>query len=671
MKKLLLLFFIIIISWPATARAANLPTVYPRLANYFLKWEISDAEARELAKWNLLILDMDVQENSRPQLAKIRALNPQIIILAYVSSQEMLNGVEYYDNGYLRQELKKNIIDGWWLKDTSGRGVSVWPNTTMLNLSDAAETDYRGYRFNDYLPEFVVNRLQASGLWDGVFYDNIWGNISWLNNGDFDFNNDGRRETAAEADRLWSEGVKKMLAKTRALAGNDFIIVGNGTVYEGYRLLWNGMMLESFPSSWESNGQWAGSIDTYWRLPSLSATPPVSLINVSDKDRQDYRHFRFGLASALLGDGFYGFDYDVTDHGQTWWYDEYDVDLGAPQSLAYNLLAVSNRTAQPGLWRRDFKNGVAIVNSTNKKQTYVFDKEEFEKIKGTQDKIVNNGQKINYIQLAPEDGLVLLKTGDTIKNAPFSNGYFYRVFNSRGQQTRNGFFSYLNNYPGEAEVITTSGENGERSVDLSAAAGRVSLYQNGAQLSSFNPYNQLYKKQLSLAARIEDGYFRKIIVGAGVGGGPQVMIFSFDGKLEGSFFAYDKSLRCGVNVALGDVDGDGQDEIVTAPGKGEQALIKVFSLSGALENSFLAYDEKFRGGVSVAVGDLNGDGYAEIVTGPLSGGGPQVRVFTASGRALSSFFAYNADYHGGIKVTVGKVDGADYPEILVGLKNFY
>ena len=119
-----------------------MPTVYPRLANYFLKWEISDAEARELAKWNLLILDMDVQENSRPQLAKIRALNPQIIILAYVSSQEMLNGVEYYDNGYLRQELKKNIIDGWWLKDTSGRGVSVWPNTTMLNLSDAAETDY-------------------------------------------------------------------------------------------------------------------------------------------------------------------------------------------------------------------------------------------------------------------------------------------------------------------------------------------------------------------------------------------------------------------------------------------------------------------------------------------------------------------------------------------------
>ncbi len=652
--------------------AATLKPSYPRLANYFLKWEISDSEAKELAKWDLLILDMETAENSPAQLKKIRQLNPNVIILAYITSEEILDDVNGYDNATLRQDFASGLSNGWWLRDKNGNKVSNWPYTSMLNLTDGAIPNAQGKRFNDYLPEFVANKIAASGLWDGVFYDNTWGDISWMNKGNLDLNNDGVADTAAQADAAWAAGFKKMLAKTRALTGSDFIIIGNGHVYDGYQSVMNGMMLESFPPPWENGGTWTGAMKTYLKLPTLNPAPAVSVVNVTDKDQTDYQHLRFGLASALLGSGFYSFDYDISNHGQTWWYDEYDVNLGPASSRPFNLLAGGSEELKPGLWRRDFKNGVAIVNSTDKKQNYALLKEELEKISGHQAPSINNGAKINFISLAPQDGLILLKRDTLINNSAFTNGYFYRVYDLQGAQVRAGFFSYASAYPGEAEIIKASGANDAvTDINLSAASGQISLYQDGKRVSSFYPYSKAYKKAVNLAAHIDDGYFKKIVAGAGSGGGPQVSVFSPSGKLEGSFFAYDKKWRSGVSVALADIDGDGQDEIITGPGKGDSSGVKIFSLSGKLKASFLPYGDKFNGGISVAAGDVNGDGVSEIITVPASSGGPQVRVFTAQGIALASFFAFDESYHGGARVSVSDIAGDGQAEILVGIKNFY
>src|SRR5262249_44054149 len=123
-----------------------------------------------------------------------------------------------------------------------------------------------------------------------------------------------------------------------------------------------------------------------------------------------------------------------------------------------------------------------------------------------------------------------------------------------------------------------------------------------------------------------------IIVGAGPSGGPQVEVF--DGKtgaLLMSFMAFDPAFRGGVYVAAADVNGDGSADIIVGAGAGGGPQVKVFSgKDGSLLMSFMAYDVNFHGGVTVAAGDVNGDGKADVITGAGPGGGPHVEVFSGA-----------------------------------------
>lgn len=167
-----------------------------------------------------------------------------------------------------------------------------------------------------------------------------------------------------------------------------------------------------------------------------------------------------------------------------------------------------------------------------------------------------------------------------------------------------------------------------------------------------------------------------VVTAAGTGGGPHVRVF--DGATGfpiglpiGDFFAYDAAFRGGVYVAVGDVNGDGFADVITGAGASGGPHVKVFDgLTGATIYSFFAYDPAFRGGVTVAAGDIDGDGRADIITGAGPGGGPHVEVFSgATGGLIRSFFAYGRSFTGGVFVAAGDVTADGRVDIVTGAGN--
>jgi hypothetical protein len=156
------------------------------------------------------------------------------------------------------------------------------------------------------------------------------------------------------------------------------------------------------------------------------------------------------------------------------------------------------------------------------------------------------------------------------------------------------------------------------------------------------------------------------------------------------FLAYDQSFRGGVHVTTGNFRGftdlqrfdsvtgqqisgpdgrtDAPDYLVTAPGPGGGPDIKIWKMRedingnifvDRLVTQFMAYDVRFRGGVNVATGDLDGDGRAELILGAGPGGGPHVKIykFDVSDQQMvlvNQFMAYEPTFRGGVSVSSGQ-----------------
>ncbi|HEY1192265.1 MAG TPA: right-handed parallel beta-helix repeat-containing protein [Gemmata sp.] len=154
-------------------------------------------------------------------------------------------------------------------------------------------------------------------------------------------------------------------------------------------------------------------------------------------------------------------------------------------------------------------------------------------------------------------------------------------------------------------------------------------------------------------------------VGADAGASGHVKVYNADGSLRFSFLAF-AGFDGGVRVATGDVNGDGVDDIVVGAGPGAAGgHVKVFDgATGSLISSFLAFPG-FSGGVNVAVGDIDGDGDDDIVVG-TGFGAAHVKAFDfATGALVSSFIAFDG-FTGGVTVAAGNFDGTGADEIVVG-----
>lgn len=157
------------------------------------------------------------------------------------------------------------------------------------------------------------------------------------------------------------------------------------------------------------------------------------------------------------------------------------------------------------------------------------------------------------------------------------------------------------------------------------------------------------------------GPIRRVAVGTGEGGAPRVDVYdSSTTNAIYSIYAYDQAFTGGVRVATGDFNNDNVDDIVTVPGPGGAPNLRIFDgRNGNLIESFYALDPGFTGGLNVATGDLNGDDRDDIVISAEKGGGPRVTVLDgATFQVLADFFAYDEGFRGGVRVAVGDFTGS-------------
>ena len=242
----------------------------------------------------------------------------------------------------------------------------------------------------DFMANYAYEVLLQSGLiYDGIFFDNFHTSISYLktdyagNPVQIDADGDGKPDDPATLDAAWSAGVYRLIASFRKLVPYGLVTghLDNRPPQSAALAAFNGESLngdapkiregfESFGTLWETLGDWFNQGQAPG-ITMVQSSPPLQVaygygymatsaapVGVQAFAQTFYPNMRFGLAVALMTDGFSTYDFGDTSSPVNWWYDEYDFSLGYPLGPAA-LLAPQDESSANLLSNADFEKALA------------------------------------------------------------------------------------------------------------------------------------------------------------------------------------------------------------------------------------------------------------------------------------------------------------------------
>jgi hypothetical protein len=204
-----------------------------------------------------------------------------------------------------------------------------------------------------------------------------------------------------------------------------------------------------------------------------------------------------------------------------------------------------------------------------------------------------------------------------------------QIWTNAGTKLGNGFFAYDQNFTGgvdvavgdiipggEAEIVTGPGAGG-------SADTRVYNELGTQQTTAFDAYPSFTGGERVTTTDRDFDDKAEIVTGAGPGGGPHVRVWNGTGTVTyASYFAFDPNFDGGI-----DVGGDPKSDALAVTTQSQDAVL-VTPTDGSY---FRLPYPGFTGGASVAMGQLDGFGSAQAITGAGAGGGPHVRMFSPKG----------------------------------------
>jgi len=407
---------------------------FPRLAGTLIGSPAIYADANyqaQMAKLNVITInawpgwsaDMGNGTTLEQAVSAIKKINPNELVFEYVIL-EQLGAQQGLTAPYLEQ-YNKVVAANWWVytQGSSGtRVLSSWQGGGgpfyEINLTSYAPPDSNGDRWTDWFAKYDVRTfLTPAPSLDGIYTDSV----SWKPEqaSDGDWNRDGTADSSSNptVQQWYRLGYQHYFQTLRSLAPSKFLIANiadwgdySSTLTE-YQGLLNGGIIEAIvgmPYSPETFGGFSGALSWYRKTMAALADPKLAFF-MQVGSATDYQAMRYGLTLCMMDDGYYNFaavapGQTNPDYHTIAWFDEFSVALGqattSPPTSAW----------QQGVYRRDFQNGIALVNPKGNGPKTVTLEADFRKISGTQASNINNGQTVRTVSLADRDGIILLRT---------------------------------------------------------------------------------------------------------------------------------------------------------------------------------------------------------------------------------------------------------------------